>query len=584
MKRLTFFILSSLLSVACYGLPAKQGLLKALQPDGTTVNIYMEGDSDNKRMLSEDGLPLTTDEEGYYVFADLDNEGEVIPSSIRAINVDQRNYEIKERISRLNHREDKASYKIKEKKEDFSGLTRGIGLGFTKFPSSGEHQSLVILVEFSDNNFTIENPKEFYTRILNEPGFCDYGANGSARDFFISNSNGIFVPQFDVYGPVKLDKPYSYYGRNNMWGNDSYPFEMVVEACELLDEEIDFSQYDRDEDGLIDNIYIFYAGYGEADGGGADTIWPHSWDLTEISRYPYIFDGVRVDHYACSNEIQVLTDGPDGIGTFCHEFSHVLGLPDLYSTVYNSAFTPNSWDLLDHGSYNNYSWTPPNYSAFERLALDWINPEILSEGELTLYPIDESNEAFIAWTEKDNEYFLFENRQQQGFDEFLPGHGMLIWHIDFDFRKWVNNTVNNTATHQNVDIIEADNKRSQFNLDGDPFPGISNVTEFSCQTKPSFVSWGKVNMPLRLFDISESEDGIISFSVEECENAGIEDLVNNQDLLSIEDNMVTSGDQEIDIFKINGVKVATLHNDSMVLAPGIYVAVSKKDTFKFIIR
>ena len=585
MNRIFTYIFLSISSIICYALPARLGLIEAMQPDGTTLNIRMEGNGEHKRIFSEDGYLLTTDSLGFYVFADSNKEGEVVPLAIRGIDPGKRNVEILNQISKLNQTGLTESYKIKEPENNLSQYAKGIGQGITKFPSYGEHRSVVILVEFADKGFTIENPNDFYTRMLNEPGFSDYESTGSARDYFISNSNSVFIPQFDVYGPVVLDKPYSYYGKNSFWGQDANPWDMVVEACELLDDEIDFSLYDRNEDGIIDNVYFFYAGYGEADGGGANTIWPHSYDITSVSWHPYMFDGVRLDHYACSNELQkVNNDLPDGIGTFCHEFSHVLGLPDLYSTTYNSAFTPFTWDILDHGSYNNNSRTPPNYSSYERYALDWINPEILYEGdEIMLNPLSETNEAFIFLTDNDNEYFLFENRQQKGFDEFIPGHGMLIWHVDFDMRKWLNNTVNNTASHQNVDLIEADNRKNQYSLEGDSFPGSQNVNEFSCETTPAFVSWDKGNMPLRLFNIEESEDGIITFSVEECQTADVQIVSPVSQFISIEGKTVKCGDITIDIYKLNGTKITTLKNTTIDLDSGIYLAICENGAFKFLI-
>ena len=243
MTRSIITILLIFESIICFGLPARQGILQAIQPDGTIVNVRMEGNAEHKRIFSEDGYLLTTDSLGFYVFADSNKDGEVIPSAIRAINPEKRNEETLNKISRLLQTGLQESYKVKEPEENISQHAKGIGLGVTKFPSYGEHPSLVVLVEFADKRFTIENPKDFYTRMLNEPGFNDGGATGSARDYFVSNSNGIFVPQFDVYGPVVLDKPYSYYGNNSIWGQDANPWDMAIEACELLDEEIDFSIY-----------------------------------------------------------------------------------------------------------------------------------------------------------------------------------------------------------------------------------------------------------------------------------------------------------------------------------------------------
>lgn len=575
------FILSGILNG--YGLPAKPGVIQAVQPDGSIVYITQEGNAKGKRILSADGYVLTTDSLGFYVFADKDSKGNIIPTKIREINPETRSANTEYQLSKIKQKNIVDSY-ISNPEKDISKIeTRGIGLGETKFPSSGEHRALVILVEFYDLGFTIPNPKNYYDRMLNEPGFSDYESTGSARDYFISNSNGIFVPQFDVYGPVVLSRFYSYYGKNNYWGNDSNAQGMVIEACELLDPEIDFSIYDRDKDGLIDNVYFFYAGYGEADGGGANTIWPHSWDISQAVLRPYVFDGVRLDHYACSNEIQMLDEFmPDGIGTFCHEFSHVLGLPDLYSTTYNSAFTPFTWDILDHGSYNNFSRTPPNLSSYSRYALDWLEPEILSEGEFELLPLSESNQAFIVNTEKENEYFLFENRQQIGFDEYIPGHGMLIWHIDFDMKKWMNNTVNNTPAHQNVDLIEANNKKVLSQIGNASFPGGGNITEFSCQTVPAFVNWRKEAMPLRIYNISENENGTVTFSVENCPAASIENIEDTPQGLYVNGNSV-SVTGKCTIYSIDGRKVADLNNSACRLHPGIYVCRLEEGVKKLLI-
>ena len=175
-----------------------------------------------------------------------------------------------------------------------------------------------------------------------------------------------------------LSQSMGYYGANDDFGQDMRPHEMVIEACSLLDSEIDFSEYDRDGDGVIDNVFVFYAGKGEATGGGANSIWPHSSKISDFTTGKvYEFDNVVLSSYACTNEW--VDNHTCGIGTFCHEFSHVMGLPDLYSTTYTGAFTPGEWSLMDHGSYNNGSHTPPYHTGYERYCLGWIEPKVLSE-------------------------------------------------------------------------------------------------------------------------------------------------------------------------------------------------------------
>ena len=519
-KRLKILILfSSLLALSVtdvYGLPAKPGILNAQQPDGSVVEIYLYGNEDSHFTFSVDNYLLTTDDLGYYVFADINENGDIIPTKFRDINLSDRSATTDLELQKFKNKySDLKSLKTHERnkvKRD------GPGLFPSRFPISGEQKSLVILVDFPNRGFSIENPKEYYTRMLNEEGFSDQEATGSARDYFISNSSGAFRPEFVVHGPVTLPNDYSYYGANTFWGSDIRPEEMVIHACYLLDDEIDFSEYDRNGDGFIDNVYIFYAGFGEADGGGSNTVWPHSWDITSVTSQPYIHDGVRLDHYACSNELQNRSRWMDGIGSFCHEFCHVLGLPDLYATSYTNAFTPSIWDLLDVGSYNNSSRTPPNLSSFERYALDWMVPEEIQAGNVELAPLDLSNRALIIRTQNENEYFLIENRQKQGFDSYIPGHGMLAWHIDYDLRVWLNNSVNNNSSHQYVDLMEADNLPTPQSRDGDAFPGSANVTELSPLTRPGLVSWKGEEMPWSIYDIEESEEGIIKFKVKSLDN------------------------------------------------------------------
>ncbi|MDE6309591.1 MAG: M6 family metalloprotease domain-containing protein, partial [Muribaculaceae bacterium] len=354
------------------------------------------------------------------------------------------------------------------------------------FPTTGSPRALVILVEFADNAFSIDDPYQVYSDMLSLPGFSRDGATGSIADYFRDSSFGQFTPQFDLYGPVKLSQPMSYYGTNKSNGDDIRPDEMVTEACELLDDIIDFHNYDADGDSVIDNVYVFYAGYGENDSGLRSTIWPHSWDIAVpapggAGRTVY-FDGLLINHYACSNELRGGTTKLSGIGTFVHEFGHVLGLPDLYSTRSSIPFTPGAYSVMDRGSYNNDCHTPPHYSAYERYALGWVEPSQLSDpADVELRSIDNGGYADISIITTSNpyEYYLLENRQQSSWDEYIPGHGMILWHIDYDPDIWDQNTVNTSANHLRVDLVEADGIATSATRAGDTFPGTSKVTSFN---------------------------------------------------------------------------------------------------------
>ena len=380
------------------------------------------------------------------------------------------------------------------------------------FPTTGQQRALAILVEFADNEFTIPTPNETYRRMLNEEGFSDYNATGSARDYFLASSNGIFEPTFDVYGPVKLSGNMQYYGQEmGAMGHDQHPDEMVIQACQLADEEVDFTQYDRDNDGIIDNVYIFYAGRGQASGGSSSTIWPHSADIYDSFKKTYRFDGLLLNHYACNNELDE-TNSLAGIGTFCHEFSHVLGLPDFYATTQTASFTCGSWSLMDYGPYNNGGHTPPTYSAYERFDLGWLQPQVLTDEPATvrLTPMSEANEACMLYADRPTEYYIFENRQKTGWDRYLPGHGMLVWHIDYQPSIWRNNSVNNNPNHLYVDIMEADGTQEERSRDGDCFPGTAGITSMTDETWPNLIPWSGNKMERTLTDIREL-DGDIYF-------------------------------------------------------------------------
>ena len=586
--KITKYIIATLyLFLVPYGVKAivaKPGVINALQPDGTYVKIIQNGDEAHHITYTEDGYLVWPDEDGYYVMGDIDDEGNLISTGLKVVDRENRSKEYNSRLSEIKAKNFTMPEKEIISSQQLRAKRNGPGLMSTQFPALGEQKSVVILVAFNDKDFRIENPQDYFHRLLNEENFNEDNATGSVRDFYIGNSQGRFLPEFDVYGPVKLDKDYSYYGKNKN-GGDQRPAEMIIEACKLLDGEVDFSQYDRNGDGLIDNVYVFYAGYGEADGGGADTVWPHSWDILYATDEEIMLDGVRLAHYACSNEIQNYYQIPTGIGTFCHEFSHVLGLPDLYSTVYNGAFTPGEWDLMDAGSYNNYSHTPANMSAYEKYALDWIDPVPLDFGEYEMSSTDETHICYLVPTAQMTEFFLIENRQKRGFDRYIPGHGLLVWHIDFVPEKWYMNEVNNELHHQHVDLVEADNVRSTSTRAADSFPGNRRIDEFSCQTTPAFKSWLGESMPYRLSEIWETYDGVVTFNVSYCDDSGVANISSDLSDLMIEGNQVVNrGDKIVEIYDLSGRKIVAAGKERIELPHGLYIAKSGAAVVKFMIK
>ncbi len=560
-----------------------------VQPDGSTITYFLHGDEHCHFITTSDGKLLTKHPSSGIVYASIDADGLPVASSVTAHNLSERNNEERlflEKIGDIDLVSTATRLRRKNKRPEatrsLSAEDYRLGLFSDKYPLKGSPKALIILVEYKDVSFSLDDPYDYFNRMLNEKGFADNGATGSVSDWFEYNSRGEFTPDFDVLGPVVLPKERSYYGANDRMGNDRNPEQMVLHAMEALDDSVDFSQYDTDKDGFIDNVFVFYAGYGEADSDLEYTVWPHSYNISYAQPgKTYTFDGVVVDKYACSNEIDYVYKRTDGIGTFVHEFSHVMGLPDLYPTTYTSSFTPGSYSVLDYGPYNNQGRTPPNYSAFELNALGWLTPEFMTEnGEYTLENLSESHKCFLVPTENQNEFFLLENRQKTGNDKFIPAQGMIVWHIDYDYQSWYNNTVNNTPDHMRVRMILADNRATESTRTGDVFPGKAKVTSFTPSTKPAFVDWNKKPVGVSINDIDLNE-GIISFNAE-LDLTGIESTeINTAEGFRI-NGMNIHALNPLCIYDITGRSVATLNAGESLTIPnkGIMIISSEGKTVK----
>lgn len=534
--RLAALALATAIGIApVLAVPAAPWPIEIEQPDGSKVTLSLRGDEYFHYYQTTDGHITTPDADGWYRI--VDNDGNI--TDMPAMNAADRSDAYNARLATINAQS--AFTRLREKAEAQAvarnayrsarlAPTRAAKAGETTkwnnsdghylrtFPCEGEQNVLIILVSFADKDWSFcDDPHTEMQNMLQQPGYDKFQCTGSAFDYFKESSRGLFLPSFDVYGPVQLPQRMSYYGGNNGYGDDMRPDKMVTDACNILDDKIDFKKYDRDGDGVVDNIYIFYAGYGENEGRDPDAVWPHSWDIRYAdSTNPVKHDGVIIGHYACSNELTHSGDIMTGIGTFCHEFSHVLGLPDLYPTSYTNSHTPGDYSLMDQGSYNNNGRTPPVYSAYERYALEWQKPLEITKGEeIAMRALSDGGCTYKMTVDasQPTQYFLFENRQPIGNDVTLPGHGMLVWRIDYKEQKWANNTVNNTPTDQCVDIIEADNSASDSDMNGDTFPGIEHVTEFTATSTPAFANKNGKKSALGLTQISQSPDGIISFKV-----------------------------------------------------------------------
>lgn len=386
------------------------------------------------------------------------------------------------------------------------------GNPYTSFPTVGEVKGLVLMVNFTDKKFLSDNTPEFISRQLNEPGFNHNGATGSARDYFIDQSSGLFTPQFDVIGPVELPHNMAYYGANYM-GQDLRPGQMVTDACQYAHDSlsIDFSQYDYDNDGNVDFVFCLYAGFGENYGASSNTIWPHMSRLTSQYIY-YSLDGKNIDLYACSCELMgVAGNHRDGIGAVCHEFGHVLGLPDIYNTSMQGLVQLGSWCIMDSGSYNNVSRTPASYTAFERHQLGWLDFIELTEplDSVVVPELTQNNVAYrITTPHKPNEFFTLENHQQVGWDRYQGGRGLMIIHVTYEADAWHGNYVN-SSLFPHYDLIEADGTAGRT-LETDLYP-IAGNDLFTDYSNPNSLSWDKTPTNQGVTRIRQHDDGNISF-------------------------------------------------------------------------
>ena len=448
MRRITniFCLLSIIMMLNAA--PAKRDIIVVNQPDGSVLTLYNHGDEFFHYLTDTDGRWVEEQPNGEYKYIDS------IPQSHQNAIRAQR------RAQQQTH---------------------------TAYPLNISERGLIILVNFTDCAFQPENTD--LDEMFNGEDYTYHGATGSARKYYNDQSMGKYNPHFDIVGPVDLPQNIAFYGKNTRTGAESSAHYMVRDACLAVDTlyDIDFSEYDNNNDNIVDFVFILYAGHNEAEGASSNTIWPHAWSLLDAGMN-FRVDDVLIGNYACTSELRNNTGTERaGVGTFCHEFSHVLGLPDLYITDGSSNHRTNgAWDIMDYGLYNNNGRTPCAYSAYERFFLGWTNPTLLNQpANYTLKELQQSNAcAVITQNGKFNligndpdttTFYIIENRQQTLWDAYLPGHGLMITKIQYDYNAWAGNYVNNYPTQMGVDMIEAGgNKSTKYDYPEDLFPAGAN--------------------------------------------------------------------------------------------------------------
>jgi len=457
-------------------IPANPRTAKVRQPDGTMIPLKLHGDEFCMWGTTPGGKILMAGEDGFY--------REVSTARLR----EERTRATAQRSSRKSIR--KNDHEI----------------------STGEKKFLVLLVNFQDVRFKKTNAD--FNNLMNQTGYSAFGGTGSVADYYKDQSSGIFNPVFDVIGPVTVSKNMADYGAHQGNSHDKNPEGMVKEAVDSIYAKglVKFSDYDNDGDGFVDNIYVFYAGYSEASGGGANTIWPHAFYVNSATLY----DGVRIGSYACGSDLKGNSgESIDGIGTFCHEFGHVLGLPDFYDTDYEENGEGDallSFSLMCDGCYNNNSNTPPNMNAIERNMLGWMDePEYLTVSGRKTFKSIANNVSYIAPSENEGEFFLFEVRDGKGWDAFIyksysdgspvgqTATGLVVYHVDMSdnvvYKQYsakylwqYTNSINCYADHQCFYVLPSCADYNYY-LDAIPFPGRNNVNSFSNSSTPANKFW-----------------------------------------------------------------------------------------------
>ena len=509
MKYLLLSALLLTLSISTYAIPAKKELKTVYQSDGSELTIYLNGDETFHFFSTTDGYPLTKTSDGSYSYAKLNN-GCLESSGVLAHNESLRNFSEKVFLQYdgvVNNNAIRFHWSERMMKRNAQRLRNQNQLvnnpRLFKSPAynaTSKKKGLVILVNYTDKKMRSSTIRDDIDDQFNTSGYNKAGHIGSVSDYFKDQSYGQLTIDFDVVGPYTLNNNMAYYGKNDSHGDDMHAGEMVAEACKMADSDVKFSDYDWNGDGWVDQVYVIYAGYGEASGAPSTTIWPHEWELYSSDYGNYLtLDGVHVNTYACSCELSGVSGSKlNSIGTACHEFSHCLGLPDFYDTSGRN-FGMATWSLMDYGCYNgpssNDGAVPCAFTAYERFFSGWLNPEVLDEGceILDMHDITSSKDAYIIYN-------------------------------DANENVWYENAVNTNSSRQRCTIIPADNaspalgstQTSWNSLSGDPYPGTSNNTELTNTSSPASKLYNEnidgTNLMSKPIESIKESDGIISFT------------------------------------------------------------------------
>ena len=506
MKKILFTIVAAMCCAAVMAAPAKPEPFTHVQSDGTTVTLMMGGGEFNHSLMTLDGLTVGRDMNGDYCYKAAGSLSDVL-----AHDQGHRGIEETAFISAYRSQMTLGAGRSRLPRREEENPTPQV-------PTLGTPRIPIILVNYTDVQFVDEDPVNTFENQFN---LMEY----SSLHYFESQSRGSFSPRFEILGPVNLPQNRAFYGTNKyVYGQevDTQLGTMIYDACTGLP-DVDFSNYDNDGDGYVDVIVVLFAGVGEAQAWRTvpESVWPCQWDMQESLDWgcstvgPFELNGVTIDKYAVFNELEGNNNYSttiDGVGTFCHEFGHCLGLPDFYSTVGGGIYGMNAWDIMDVGCYLDNAHRPCGYTSYERHFMGWL--DLIEPEENTQYfmlPLNTDDGTAVKVTNDANpdEYYLLDYRVKTGWDEFLPAEGIMILHVDYDKTAWDENTPNNNYNHPRMSLIPADNLLSSYSNRYDLWPqeGLDSLTNNSIP--PAMVYTGEfMNKPITGMTVT---DGVASF-------------------------------------------------------------------------
>ena len=511
MKKVLLTLVAALSLAAAHAVPAIPTPLTFTQSDGSTITVKLVGDERFSTYTTIDGLTLERDATGdfYYKTAQAvskvraHNQGARTQAEVNFINANAAEMTVQS-IAPTN-----MGGKNSARKAPAMMATADV-------PQNGSPKIPIILVGYSDFPMRNSNPVTTFKAQFNTN-------SNSCLQYFKDQSQGQFTPQFDILGPVTLPNTRAYYGQRTSSNNDAHVGQMVADAVQLLP-NVDWSQYDNNGDKKADVVIVLYAGPGEAQGATSNAIWPCQWYLSSAGYYGDGPGAVKmgtttVDKFAVFCETAGSSDRtttPDGIGTFCHEFSHCLGLPDFYETTYSYGYYGmGKWSVMCSGSYlGSNSNTPAGYTAYEKEFMGWMSiPTAVANTKYTLNPIGAANgnAVKIYNSQSSNEYYILENNPKTGWYAYQANSGLMVNHVTYSATAWSGNTVNNTST-QRMTIIPADNTLSTSNESGDLYPYNGNTKLTDTSTPAATLNTGTTKfMGKPITEITKNSDGTVSF-------------------------------------------------------------------------